>query len=46
MVKWLADQGADILDEYVIGYAVRSGNLDMVKWLADQRVDIYKVNTL
>ena len=36
MVKWLADQGADILDKWVIRYAANSGNLDMIKWLADQ----------
>ena len=35
-VQWLADQGADILDELVIRYAALSGNLELVQWLADQ----------
>ena len=40
IVKWLADQGADILNVDVIRAAARSGNLDMVQWLADQGANI------
>ena len=35
MLKWLADQGANILDKWVIDSAARSGNLDIVKWIND-----------
>ena len=42
-VQWLAGQGADILDIWVIRYAAGSGNLDMVKWLADQGADILDI---
>ena len=35
-VQWLAGQGTDILDEWVIRYAAKSGNLELVQWLADQ----------
>ena len=39
-VQWLADQGAYILNVWVIIYAAGSGNLELVKWLADQGADI------
>ena len=39
-VQWLAYQGADILDLWVISHAARRGNLELVKWLADQGAGI------
>ena len=36
-VQWLADQGADILDIWVIRNAAESGNLELVKWLKDNK---------
>ena len=40
MVKWLAARGANILDVWVIRYAVLSGNIELVQWLADRGADI------
>ena len=45
-VQWLAVQGADILDIWVIRYAAWSGNLELVKWLADQGADILNVDVI
>ena len=39
-VQWVADQGADILDDQVIIAAAMSGNLELVQWLAYQGADI------